>query len=87
MIKDRIHVDSRNSAGVGFVTEKLGLGIKCCELALSSGSARTWEHKIKNAQKAHDTAFRFVDRFDLSEHAARRVNQQITKKTLLAELR
>ena len=67
MIKNRLHADSRNSAGVGFVTEKLGFGIKCCELALPSGSARTWEHKIKNAQKAHDTALRFVHRFDLSE--------------------
>ena len=81
MVDNRIHADRRNSAGVGFVTEKLGLGIKCCELALSSGSARTWEHKIENAQKAHDTAFRFVHRFDLSEHAARRVNQQITHLT------
>jgi len=88
MIKNRIGADSRNSSGVGFVTEKLGLSIKCCEVALSSGSARTWEHKIKNAQKAHDTALRFVHRFDLSEHEARRVNQRITHlKTLLAELR
>ena len=88
MMKDRIHADSRNPAGVGFVTEKLGLGIKCCELALSSGSARTWEHEIKNAQKAHDTALRFIRRFDLSGHEARRVNQRITHlKTLLAELR
>ena len=88
MIKNRIHADSLNSAGVGFVTEKLGFGIKCCELALPSGSARTWEHKIKNAQKAHDTALRFVHRFDLSEQEARRVNQRITHlKTLLGELR
>jgi hypothetical protein len=88
MIKNRIHTDSRNPAAVGSVTKRLGLGIKCCELALSSGSARTWEHKIKNAQKAHDTALRFVHRFDLSEHEARRVNQRITHlKTLLAELR
>jgi hypothetical protein len=69
------------------VTERLGLGIKCCELELSSGSARTWEHKIKDAQKAHDIALRFLHRFDLSEHEARRVNQRITHlKTLLAEL-
>jgi hypothetical protein len=88
MIKNRIHGDRRNSASVGFVTEKLGLGIKCCELALSSGSARTWEHKIKNAQKAHDSALRFEHRFDLSEQEARRVNQRITHlKTLLAQLR
>jgi hypothetical protein len=88
MINNAIHSDSRHSTGVGFVTEKLCLVIKCCELALSSGSARTWAHKIKNAQKAHDTALRFVHRFDLSEHEARRVNQRITHlKTLLAELR
>ena len=88
MVKNGIDSNSRNSMGVGSVTERLGLGIKCCELALSSGSARTWEHKIKNAQKAHDTALRFVHRFDLSEQEARRVNQRITHlKTLLAELR
>jgi hypothetical protein len=89
MVKNGIDSKSRNSTmGIGSVTEKLGLGIKCCELALSSGSARTWEHKIKNAQKAHDTALRFLHRFDLSEHEARRVNQRITHlKTLLAELR
>jgi hypothetical protein len=88
MIKNRIHADRRNPAAVRSVAKRLGLGIKCCELALSSGSARTWEHKIKNAQKAHDTALRFVHRFDLSEHEARRVHQRITHlKTLLAELR
>jgi hypothetical protein len=74
MVANRIRGSNRNSAGVGFVTEKLGLGIKCRELALSSGSARTWEHKINNAQRAHDTALRFIHRFDLSEHEARRVN-------------
>ena len=88
MVNDRIHADRRNSTRVGFVTEKLGFSIGCCELALSSGSARTWEHEIKNAQKAHDTALRFIRRFDLSGHEARRVNQRITHlKTLLAELR
>ena len=88
MVKGRIHADRHNPARVGFVTEKLGLGIKCCELALSSGSARTWEHKIKDAQKAHDTALRSVRRFELSEHEARRVNQRITHlNTLLEELR
>jgi len=88
MTKNRIHGDSGNSPGVGSVTEKLGSGIQCCELALSSGSARTWEHKIKNAQKAHDIALRFVHRFELSEHEARRVNQRLTHlKTLLEELR
>jgi len=76
MVNNRIHADGCNLAGVGSVAEKLGLGIKCCELALSSGSARTWEHKIKNAQKAHDIALRFMHRFDLSEHEARRVNQR-----------
>jgi hypothetical protein len=78
MVNNPVHADSRNSARVGFVTEKLGLGIKCCELGLSLGSARTWEHKIKNAQKAHGTALRFVHHFVLSEHDARRVNQRIT---------
>jgi hypothetical protein len=88
MVNNRIHADRRNSTRVGFVTEKLGLGITCCELALSSGSAKTWKHKIKNAQKAHATALRFVHRFELSEHEARRVNQRITHlKTLLAGLR
>ena len=88
MVNGRIHADRRNSTRVGFVTEKLGFSIGCCELALSSGSARTWEHKIKNAQKAHDSALRFVRRFDLSEQEAWRVNQRITHlKTLLAELR
>ena len=46
------------------------------------------EHKIKDAQKAQDSALRFVHRFDLSEHEARRVNQRITHlNTLLEELR
>jgi hypothetical protein len=85
MVNNLIRADNRNSAGVGFVTEQLGLGIKCCELALSSGSARTWEHKIKDAQKAHDIALRFLHRFDLSEHEARRVNERSTHlRTLLA---
>ena len=88
MVDNRNDADRRNSAGVRFVAEKLGLGIKCCELALSSGSARTWELKIKNAQKAHDTALRFIHRFDLSEHEARRVHQRLTHlKTLLQELK
>ena len=88
MIKNRIHADSRSSAGVGSVTEKLGSSMECCELAMSSGSARTWEHKIKNAQKAHDIALCFVHRVELSEHEARRVNQRITHlKTLLEEIR
>jgi hypothetical protein len=53
------------------------------ELALLSGSARTWEHKIKNTQKAHDVALRFA----LSKREARRVNQRLTHlKALLEEL-
>jgi hypothetical protein len=88
MTNGRVHANRRDSTRVGFVTERLGLGIQCCELALSSGSAKAWKHKSKNAQKAHDTALRFVRRFDLSEREARRVNQRITHlKTLLAELR
>jgi hypothetical protein len=73
---------------VGVVTEKLAFGIKCCEVALSSGSAGVWEHKIKNAQKAHCTAERFVHRFRLSDPDSRRINQRITHlKSLLDELK
>ena len=69
------------------VTEELGRGIKCCEVALSSASARTWGNKIKNARKAHDTALRFVHRARLSEQEAHRINQRINHlKTLLEEL-
>jgi hypothetical protein len=69
------------------VTEELGRGIKCCEVALSSASARTWGDKINNARKAHDTALRFVHRARLSEQEAHRINQQINHlKTLLEEL-
>jgi hypothetical protein len=75
------------STSVRIVTEELGRGIKCCEVALSSASARTWGAKIKNAQKAHDTALRFVHRFRLSEQEAHRINQRINHlKTLLEEL-
>jgi hypothetical protein len=88
MVNNRIHADGGKLGGVGFVNEKLGLGIKCCEVALSSGSARTWEHKIKDAQKAHDIALHFVHRFNLSEYETRRVKERINHlKTLLAELR
>jgi hypothetical protein len=88
MVKNHIHADGRNAARAGIVKEKLGLGIKCCEVALSSGSASTWERKIKDAQKAHDIALRFVHRFNLTEHEARRVDERINHlKTLLAELR
>jgi len=57
--------------------------LRCHQAAQEHG-----EHKIKNAQKAHDSALRFVRRFDLSEQEAWRINQRITHlKTLLAELR
>jgi hypothetical protein len=69
------------------VTEELGRGIKGCEVALSSASARAWDGKIKNAQKAHDAALRFVHHFRLSEQEANRINQRIKHlKTLLKEL-
>jgi hypothetical protein len=70
------------------VTEELGRGIKCCEVALASASARTWGDKIKNARKAHDTALRFVHRVRLSEQEAHRIHQRIVHlRTLLEELR
>jgi hypothetical protein len=70
------------------VTEELGRGIKCCEVALSSASARTWGDKIKNARKAHDAAVRFVHRVRLSEQEAHRINQRIVHlKALLEELK
>ena len=73
---------------VGIVTEELARGIKCCEVALSSASARTWGGKIKNAQKAHDTALRFIHCSRLTEQEAHRINQRIIHlKTLLEELK
>ena len=79
------HVERGGSAGI--VTRRLGWGINCCEVALSSASARTWGGKIKVAQKAHDTALRFVHRFRLSGQEAHRINQRIIHlKTLLEEL-
>src|SRR5262245_54232998 len=60
------------------VAEKLARGIKCCEVALSSGSAKIWEHKIRNAQKAHGIAKRFVHRFRLSDPDSHRITQRIT---------
>jgi hypothetical protein len=79
-------LDERNDLA-RIVTEELGQGIKCCEVALSSASARAWDGKIKNAQKAHDAALRFVHRFGLSEQEAHRINQRIKHlKTLLEEL-
>ena len=69
------------------ITEELGRGIKCCEVALSSASARTWGGKIRNAQRAHDTALRFMHRFRLSGREAHRINRRIIHlKTLLEEL-
>lgn len=88
MLTRRINTGLHSAVSVGVVTEKLAFGIKCCEVALSSGSARIWEHKIKNAQKAHCTAERFVHRFRLSDADSRRINQRITHlKSLLDELR
>ena len=89
MVSRRIDAETHNNtASVGVVKERLGFGIKCCEVALSSGSARIWEHKIKNAQKVRYTAERFVHRFRLSEPDSRRSNQRITHlKSLLDELR
>jgi len=82
-----IHDEGQNAADVGVVTERLGFGIKCCEVALSSASTRAWEHKIKNAQKAHHTALRFVNRFRRSGHEAHRINQRMTHlKTRLDKL-
>jgi hypothetical protein len=88
MVSNRTRAERHNAAGVGLVTDRLGSGIKCCEVALSSGSTSVWERKIKHAQKAHDTALRFVHRFDLSEHEVQRISQRITHlRTLLEELR
>jgi hypothetical protein len=88
MDSNRIRAERHNTASVGLVTDQLGSGIKCCEVALASGSASVWERKIKHAQKAHDTALRFVHRFNLSEHEAQRISQRITHlKTLLEELK
>jgi hypothetical protein len=78
-----MHSEHRKS-GAGVVANQLSQSIKSCELALSSASARAWEDKIKNAQKAHYTAMRFVHRFNISGHEAHRINQRMTHlKTLL----
>jgi hypothetical protein len=88
MTTNVIQSEQRESGRIGFVTNQLSQGIRSCELALSSASARAWEDKIKNAQKAHYTAIRFVHRFNISEHEAHRINQRITHlKTLLDELK
>jgi len=88
MVSKNIHADRRTLAGINFVAEELGLGIKCCEVALSSASAATWDRKIKHAQRAHDIAQRFVHRFRISGHEADRINHRIVHlKTLLEELK
>jgi len=88
MVKKNIHPDRRNLTGIDFVAEELGLGIKCCEVALSSASAATWDRKIKHAQRAHDIAQRFVHRFKISGREAERINHRIVHlKTLLEELK
>ena len=87
MVHKRMNADP-GWAGIEFVAEELGLGIKCCEVALSSASARTWDNKNKTAQKAHDIAQRFVRRFALSAHETQRINQRIVHlQTLLDELK
>ena len=79
---------NQRNRSVGIVTEELARGIKFCEVALASASARTWDGKIKNAQKSHDDALRFVHRFKLSGREAHRINQRINHlKALLEELK
>jgi hypothetical protein len=88
MVSKNIYAERRTLAGIDFVAEELGLGIKCCEVALSSASAATWDRKIKNARRAHDIAQRFVHRFRISGHEAERINHRIVHlKTLLEELK
>jgi hypothetical protein len=88
MVIKRIYHERRASAGIDFVAEELGLGIKCCEVALSLASAATWDRKIKDAQRAHDIAQRFVHRFRISGQEAERINHRIVHlKTLLDELK
>jgi hypothetical protein len=56
--------------------------------ALSAANVRCDQAAQEHAQKVHDTALRFVHRFDLSDREVRRVNQRINhRKSLLAELR
>jgi hypothetical protein len=88
MASKNIHTEHRTSAGIDFVAEELGLGIKRCEIALSSASAAIWDRKIKDAQRAHDVAQRFVHRFRISGYEAKRINHRIVHlKTLLEELK
>jgi hypothetical protein len=87
MASKSIHAERPASAGIDSLAQELGLGIKCCEVALSSASAATWDRKIKDAQRAHDIAQRFVHRFRISGHQAKRINHRIVHlKTLLEEL-
>jgi hypothetical protein len=85
MVSKNIHAESRNLASIDFVAEQLVLGIKYCEVALSLASARTWDNKIKAAQKAHDTAQPFVHRFRISGHEAKGVNHRIVHLKTLQE--
>ena len=88
MASKSIYAERHASAGIDSLAEELGLGIKCCEVALSSASAATWDRKIKDAQRAHDIAQRFVHRFRISEYEAKRINHRIVHlKTLLEELK
>jgi hypothetical protein len=88
MASKSIHAERHASAGIDSLAEELSLGIKCCEVALSSASAATWERKIKDAQRAHDIAQRFVHRFRISGHEAKHINHRIVHlKTLLEELK
>ena len=88
MIGKHIHGERSRLSGTEFVAKELGQCIKCCEVALSSASARTWDSKIKNAQKAHDIALRFVHRFRPAGHEADRINQRIVHlRSLLEELK
>ena len=88
MVSENVHAENRSLPGIDFVAEQLGLGIKCCEVALSSASAATWDRKIKHAQRAHDIAQRFVHRFRISGNEAKRINHRIVHlKTLLEELK
>ena len=88
MVRKGSYGEGHNATDLGSVTKELNLGIKCCEVALSSASAKTWEREIMDAQKAHDTALRFVHRFRLSGHEEQRTNQRIIHlKTLLKELK
>jgi len=88
MVPKRSYPERRSSVDIGFVTEELGRSIQGCEVALSSASARAWDNKIKHAQRAHDIALRFVNRFRLSEPEAHRINQRIAHlRSLLDELK